>query len=317
MRAFRGAVLGMLGAAPEEIEPGCLHRFSTNGRRGDVSGWCKLFADMRGGVFGDWRAGITETWSARERQAMTGAERAELDRQVAAAAAERVAQQRREWATNAQRIDDLLRLHARPVTEGDPVAQYLASRGLGAAWPPPPCLRLVPALPYWHEGECLGQWPAMLAPLTAPDGRIVALHRTWLTDDGAKAPVPTVRKLTRTAGPLAGASIALHLPRRGVIGIAEGIETALAAGLGSGVPTVAAYSAGSLAAWQWPQGVRRVLVFADHDPTGRDAARALRQRARAAGLAAEIHAPSQAGADWCDVWSARPHATKHEGPHAT
>jgi phage/plasmid primase-like uncharacterized protein len=305
VQAFKLTMLAALGHAPEVIEPGKLQRFATSDKRGDLAGWCKLFADLRGGVFGDWRAGITETWSARERQAMTGAERAELDRQVAAAAAERVAQQRREWATNAQRIDDLLRLHARPVTEGDPVAQYLASRGLGAAWPPPPCLRLVPALPYWHEGECLGQWPAMLAPLTAPDGRIVALHRTWLTDDGAKAPVPTVRKLTRTAGPLAGASIALHLPRRGVIGIAEGIETALAAWCASGVPTMAAYCAGNLAAWQWPTGAQRLVIFADHDDAGRESAQALRERAASAGLAVEVLAPSEHGTDWCDVWSRR------------
>ena len=59
----------------------------------------------------------------------------------------------------------------------------------------------------------------------------VALHRTYLTADGRKADVPSVKKLTGAAGPLAGACIPLHKPARGCIGIAEGIETALAAWL--------------------------------------------------------------------------------------
>ncbi len=40
--AFRIAVqadLGPLAALPDAVEPGHLHRFSTNGKRGDLSGW--------------------------------------------------------------------------------------------------------------------------------------------------------------------------------------------------------------------------------------------------------------------------------------
>ncbi len=66
----------------------------------------------------------------------------------------------------------------------------------------------------------------MIAPLIRTDGVVLALHRTYLRADGGKAPVPTVKKLTGAAGPLAGACIPLHDPQGGVIGIAEGIETA-------------------------------------------------------------------------------------------
>ena len=90
--------------------------------------------------------------------------------------------------------------------------------------------------------------------MTAPDGRIVALHRTYLTDDGRKADVPTVKKLTGAPGALAGASDPARHPMRGVLGIAEGMETALAASLASGVPTVAAYCANALAGFEWPPG---------------------------------------------------------------
>ena len=61
--------------------------------------------------------------------------------------------------------------------------------------------------------------------------------------------MPSVKKLTGAAGPLAGACIPLFKPAHGCIGIAEGIETALAAWCASGVPTVAAYCAGNLAAY--------------------------------------------------------------------
>jgi phage/plasmid primase-like uncharacterized protein len=133
----------------------------------------------------------------------------------------------------------------------------------------------------------------------------VALHRTYLTADGRKAAVPSVKKLTEAAGPVAGACIPLHKPQSGVIGIAEGIETALAAWLASGVPTVAAYCAGNLAAWHWPGGVRRLVIFADADKAGREAAEKLRTRALAARLRAEVLTPTTPGADWCDVWAQR------------
>ncbi|MBA4178597.1 MAG: hypothetical protein C0505_18860 [Leptothrix sp. (in: Bacteria)] len=87
--------------------------------------------------------------------------------------------------------------------------------------------------------------------------------------------------------------------------MAEGIETALAAWCASGVPTVAAYCAGNLAAWRWPAGLQRLVIFADADKTGRDSASTLRARALGAGLRAKVLTPSDDGADWCDVWAAR------------
>jgi phage/plasmid primase-like uncharacterized protein len=191
-----------------------------------------------------------------------------------------------------------------PLVPGDPVTLYLKHRGFAGVWPLPECLRLHRALPYWHDGAVIGTYPAMVAPLVAPDGRTVALHRTYLHTDGRKADVPTVRKLTGAAGPLTGACIPLFKPQHGCIGIAEGIETALGAWCASSVPTVAAYSAGNLAAWRWPASARRLVIFADHDRAGAEAAEKLRQRARAAGLRCSVMAPTDEGADWADVWQA-------------
>ena len=304
LQAFRAAILAALGHAPEVIEPGRFQRFATSDRRGDSAGWCKLFDDLRGGVFGCYRQGISEAWCAADRATMTREQRAELARQVMATTAERESQQRQQWAENAQRI---ARMWAEcvPLVPGDPCTLYLKGRGFGGVRPPPDVLRLHRALHYWHGAEKLGRFPAMVAPLMAPGGRIVALHRTYLTGDGRKADVPSVKKLAGAAGPLAGACIPLHKAQRGVIGIAEGIETALAAWCASGVPTVAAYCAGNLAAWQWPANVQQLVIFADQDKVGREAADTLRARALAARLRVEVMMPTDLGADWCDVWAGR------------
>jgi putative DNA primase/helicase len=218
------------------------------------------------------------------------------------ATAEREVQQRQQWAANANRI---ARVWAEcvPLVPGDPVTLYLKRRGFGGVWPLPALLRLHRALSYRHGAERLGTYPAMVAPIIAPDGRMLALHRTYLRSDGHKADVPTVKKLTGTAGLLAGACIPLHKPAQGCIGIAEGIETALAAWSASGLPTVAAYSAGNLAAWRWPAGVQRLVIFADHDRAGIEAAESLQARAVRAGLQSSVMTPTDAGADWCDVWA--------------
>lgn len=300
---FRAAMHASLGNAPELIEPDKLHRFATRDRRGDDAGWCKLFADMRGGVFGCMRQGISETWTVADRRSMSAGERVAHARQIADAARERHAAQREQWAKNGARIASLW-AECDPVREGDPVHRYLCRRLAIDAFDAPHCLRLHPALAYWHAGRTLGTFPAMVAPLAAPDGRTVALHRTHLSKDGRKADVPTVKKLTSAAGLLAGASIRLRKPERGLIGVAEGIETALAASFASGVPTVAAYCADALAGFAWPAGVRRLVIFADADKAGREAADRLKARALRAWLRCEVLTPTQDGADWADVVAA-------------
>ena len=302
--AFKTAVQASLGAFPADVHIGRFQRFSTNGKPGDKSGWCQVFPDGRAGVFGDFRAGVSEFWSASRSEDMTPTERAALRRQVADAKAARERDQRDAWRKNDDRNRFMWR-QSRPSVAGDPVERYLSHRMAAASVDVPDCIHFHPSMPYLHEGTALGSFPCMVAPLIGVDGRLLALHRTYLTQDGRKADVPSVRKLTSASGLLAGASIALAAPKAERIGIAEGIETAIAASLSSGVPVVAAYSAGNLAAWRWPTTIRALVIFGDNDQAGTKASSELLARAKQAGLDVSVMTPSDPGADWCDVYASR------------
>lgn len=187
---------------------------------------------------------------------------------------------------------------AAPLREGDQAMRYLAGRGLHVDLPVP-ALRLHPGLVYRDGGDTLGKFPALVALVTGPDGKGVTLHRTYL-QDGRKAPVPSPKKLM-PGKPIKGAAIRLH-PSGDVLGIAEGIETALAARQLFGVPVWSCVSAAGIESFITPQEVRKVIVFGDNDEsgTGQAAAWALAKRLIAAGLAVEVRLPEQVGTDWAD-----------------
>ena len=293
---FLGAIQASLGYAPQYLEPGRFCRFGPR-----KSGWAKLFSDCLGGVYGDYRQNLSTHWSARQPQHQSRAEQAAMRHHVQLAAREREAEQRAQWARNAE---SNTALWAASIPADDAVLSYLAARGL-AQWTLPDCIRQHPGLAYWHADDngylhMLGRYPAMLAPIVS-GGKLLAIHRTYL-GDGCKADVPTPKKLTAASGPLAGACIPLDRPRGGVLGIAEGIETAVAASLGSGLPVVAAYCANALAGFTFPRCIERLVIFADHDPAGQKAAAALSHRATRAGVTPKTLTPSKPRSDWADVW---------------
>jgi putative DNA primase/helicase len=128
------------------------------------------------------------------------------------------------------------------------------------------------------------------------------LHRTYLTPDGHKAPVPTPKKLMSPALPGAtrGAAIRL-LPAGATLAVSEGIETALAVHLGTGLPVWATICAQGMAALVVPDTVRLVVIGADHDAPGLQAAKALARRMLAEGRRVKIVTPDTPGADWADT----------------
>jgi putative DNA primase/helicase len=183
---------------------------------------------------------------------------------------------------------------------GDPVWRYL-NRRLGIEQVSGG-LRLHPGLRYTDEdGRDLGRFPAMLGKIQYPDGTGASIHRTYLTDEGHKAPVPQPKKV------MAGKPLntgAVRLCEAGsTLGIAEGIETALAASIRFRVPAWAATNAALLEAWIPPAGVERVLIAGDNDAsyTGQAAAFRLARRLVQEELAVDIRIPEQVGKDWADA----------------
>lgn len=199
--------------------------------------------------------------------------------------------------SDASKIEALRRAwkESRSVIDGDEVWRYLTGRGLTLS----SALRMHPGLAY-REGDETDTYPAMLALITAPDGTGASIHRTYLLD-GAKAPVSKPKKIMPGL-PITGAAVRLS-PVARHLGIAEGIETALAAANRFTLPVWAAVSSGGMESWIPPAGVEAVTVFGDNDEnfTGQKAAFALANRLALAGIAVEVQIAPCRGTDWADV----------------
>ena len=91
---FRLAIAAAGLEAPDSINAdGAIHRFSTNGKRGDDSGWYMLHLDgTAAGAFGCWRTGLQSTWCAKSDHAMTDAEREAHQHRTKAMKAQREAE---------------------------------------------------------------------------------------------------------------------------------------------------------------------------------------------------------------------------------
>lgn len=306
---FKLAMLAAGLTPPEVIEPGRLLRFATNGRKFDTSGWCRLFLDGRSGVFGDFRTGLSSVWAASDDKPATLIQRQQRADELKLARVEADALQSLHWARSATK-NSILLAQTDPIQAEDPVARYLDGRGIHLkSWPQ--ALRYHSALDYWQDGQCIGRFPAMVGVVTDPQGRMISLHRTYLTHDGRKANVGVVKKLTAASERIVGCSVCLGQPSviKGevTLAVAEGIETALACYAASAMPTVSAISALGMARYQWSDHLQRLIVFADNDANqvGQNAASALAKRARSHGVAVKVLIPPEVGTDWADVWAAQ------------
>ncbi|MCP5365865.1 MAG: toprim domain-containing protein [Hyphomicrobiales bacterium] len=185
---------------------------------------------------------------------------------------------------------------AKAIEQGDQACRYLAGRGL-RLHDLPESIRLHPGLSY-RDGDEIGTYPAMLAIVTGADGTGRSVHRTYL-QDGRKAPVRVPRKLMQGL-PIAGAAIRLT-PVSECLGIAEGIETALAAAELFEVPVWSCISTSGIDSFEPPEGVRELIIFADHDANfaGQSAAYGAAKRLSLKGYEVEVVVPPTQG-DWLD-----------------
>ena len=134
----------------------------------------------------------------------------------------------------------------------------------------------------WHN-----RIGAVVALMTdAMTGNAVGIHRTFLDGTGKKLE----RRMLGRQGVIRLSSDEAIIDG---IGVAEGIEDALAVLLSGWTPVWAVTSAGALARLPVLAGIEAITVFADADEAGLQAAGACCNRWRAAGREAHIAAPGR------------------------
>lgn len=214
---FRDAIKAAGLTPPDAIEPdGELHRFASNGKRGDLAGWYVLHADgIPAGAFGCWRSGLSENWQAEVGRTLTDEERAEYRRRMEESARKREEAEREAHAQARQRAEELWS-EAKPATNAHP---YLANKRAKA------------------HGLRVAADGRLLVPVRDRGGALHSLQ--FIAADGEKRFLP--------GGRMAGGYFAIGKPGA-VLCIAEGYATAATIHETTGHPVAVAFNAGNLEA---------------------------------------------------------------------
>lgn len=237
---FRAAILATGLTPPDEINPdGQLHRFSTNGRRGDDSGWYVLHLDgVPAGAFGCWRQGLTQQWCSKSQDTMTEAERQAHRQRV-----EAMRQQRE--ADVAQRQQQAAQVAAQRWNAATPATEehaYLNAKGVKA------------------YGVREADDGALLVPMRDADGKLWNVERV--------NPLDTKDKRGLTGGRRSGLYHSIGKPD-GVLVICEGYATGASIHEATGHAVAVSFNAGNLCAvaqilhQKYP--ALRLIVAADDD----------------------------------------------------
>ena len=162
-------------------------------------------------------------------------------------------------------------------------------------------LRYHSHLEYRSEDGSESFHPALVALFEDVDGCVTGLLRIYITLFGTKAKVESPKRmLAAFTGALSGLAVQLYPPSNGELAIAEGVETALAVRMLSGIPVWAAGSASQLEHVILPQAVRTVHICPDADDAGMRAAKRLARRLITEDRHVRMAIPP-AGTDWADV----------------
>jgi putative DNA primase/helicase len=165
---------------------------------------------------------------------------------------------------------------------GTPATNYLERRGIIAK---PTSLR-------YHASS-----RSMVAAVQRPDGEVIAVQRTFLTPAGAKAAVALPRLNT---GAFGGGAVRLAAADD-IMGLAEGVETALSAMAMADLPVWASLSCQRLHRVILPAYVREVHIFCDNDEPGHTGARHAADVHRQAGRHVVLRFPPVGVKDFNDL----------------
>jgi putative DNA primase/helicase len=223
---------------PESVTAdGTLHRFSSNGKRGDDSGWYVLHLDgIPAGSFGCWRTGFKQLWHADIGRALTAQEKAEHRAKIEAMQQQRKAEEARRHAEAATKAAEIWAA-AKPAPADHP---YLVRKGIK---------------PYGireHNG-------ALVVPMRI-DGKIQSLQ--FIEADS--------NKRFLTGGRVKGCYFSIGNPIEAeALCIAEGLATGATIHEATGYPVAIAFNAGNLIAvaqtlrQKFP--TQQIIVCADDD----------------------------------------------------
>lgn len=152
---------------------------------------------------------------------------------------------------------------------------YFSNRGipLGSY---PTDVKFHPALEYFEDvvvdGEkktkLIGTFPAIVSAFRNAQGRVVNLHKIYITEAGEKlSGVSKVKKIDSPLPGFEGSSIAVKIvPGCRTLHVTEGVEKAWSIFLATGESAVAAYSCGALKKLYVDRSkYDRVVIWSDHD----------------------------------------------------
>lgn len=271
-------------------------RFSFDNRTGHGDYFCrkceagdgfKLLMRVHGWNFSDARQRVMEAAGISERTAREEIRRVEREEP------EKVV------ARPTRRVEILVRECCR-IEDCEPAAKYLRSRAL---WPLPKGykLRAHPSVAYFEDAKLIGRYPALVGCVRDIAGELVTAHVTYLTPEGQKLSDRDPRKLLSKLSNREGCAVRLF-EAAGELGIAEGIETAFSAARIHRLPTWAAINRVLLAKFEPPPGVEQLVIFADPDAEGLEAAGRLMERMQGR-VRCSLKVPR--GGDWNDVLKER------------
>lgn len=211
---FKAAMRAAGLAPPDVIEAdGDIHRFATNDKHDDKSGWYVLHLnDIPTGTFGDWRRQFKQNWRMDMGRKLTPAEEVLCKTQEDEMRCKREAEEEqnrehaREWATDIWPT----------LTEAD-IHPYLTKKGIKA-----------------HGARSLGQ--ALIVPLCVGT-EIHSIQYIW----------PDGTKRFLEGGRVRGGYFPIGTPDR-VLCIAEGFATGASIHEATGYPVAVAFNAGNLLA---------------------------------------------------------------------
>jgi hypothetical protein len=190
---------------------------------------------------------------------------------------------------------------------GTAAAVYLTARGIEHL---AGCedLRFHPSCPHPSSSfERPVHLPAMIAAVRVT-GKFIGVHRTFLRRDGSgKADIEPAKA---SLGPVRGGAVRLSsledVLQADALVVGEGIESSASAGLLLDLPAWAAVSAGNMKGGiMLPSAIRKVIIAADRDAAGIDAAERAKFRLQREGREVDVAIPDEGLGDFNDLLLAR------------